>query len=87
MTEYTAKITKKGQITIPAAIRHQKHWTDGSRLVFKVDANNNVEIHKEVNLYDTDWGNYDFKKAVSKDPDLKLPTYTKGREGWANEEK
>ncbi len=80
--EYTAKITKKGQITIPAAIRHIKNWKDGSRLIFKINSNNNVEIHKEVNLYDTEWGNYNFKKAVSKDPELSLPHYTVGREGW-----
>lgn len=24
----------------------------------------NIEIHKEVNLYDTDWGNYNFKKQL-----------------------
>lgn len=29
----------------------------------------NIEIHKEVNLYDTDWGNYNFKKAVADDPE------------------
>ena len=83
--KYTAKITKKGQITIPAAIRKQQNWTDGSRLIFIIGPYNNVEIHKEVNLYETEWGDYDFKKAVANDPELRMPDYNIGREGWNNE--
>ncbi|WP_347284336.1 hypothetical protein [Lactobacillus taiwanensis] len=41
----------------------------------------NIEIHKEVNLYDTDWGNYNFKKAVADDPELQICPFTQGRKG------
>lgn len=85
--EYTAKITKKGQITIPVVIRHLKNWKNGDCLVFKLDANNNVEIYKQVNLYDTEWGHYDFKKAVNENPELSMSDYPVGREGWQDAEK
>lgn len=51
--------------------------------MFVKNSNNNIESHKEVNLYDTEWGNYDFKKAVSEDSELQMDTsYNQGREGW-----
>lgn len=81
-----AKITKRGQITIPAEIRKSRNWSEGSRLVFSVNSDNNIEIHKEVNLYDTDWGNYNFKKAVAQDPELQMGDYDQGREGWQDNE-
>lgn len=83
---YVAKITKRGQITIPAEIRKSRNWSEGSRLVFSVNSDNNIEIHKEVNLYDTDWGNYDFKKAVTQDPELQMGDYNQGYEGWQDNE-
>lgn len=84
--QYTAKITKRGQITIPAEIRKERNWSEGSRLIFSVNSENNIEIHKEVNLYDTEWGNYDFKKAVAEDPELQMSNFTQGREGWPENE-
>lgn len=84
--QYVTKITKRGQITIPAEIRKSRNWSEGSRLVFTVNSDNNIEIHKEVNLYDTEWGNYDFKKAIATDPELQMVDYNQGREGWPNNE-
>ena len=64
-------------------IRKSNNWYEGNRLVFVKNSNNNIESHKEVNLYDTEWGNYDFKKAVSEDSELQMDTsYNQGREGW-----
>lgn len=84
--QYTAKITKKGQVTIPAELRRSQDWTDGSRLIFDIESDNTVKVHKEVNLYDTAWGDYDFKKAVKEDPELKMDDYNQGREGWQDNE-
>ena len=81
--QYTAKITKKGQITIPVELRRSRDWTDGSRLIFSIDPDTNVvEEHKAINLYDTEWGKYDFKNAVKKESQLKMGDYNVGREGW-----
>lgn len=37
---------------------------------------NNIEDFKEPNLYDTEWGNYNFKKAISEDEELQMINYS-----------
>ena len=81
--DYVAKITKRGQITIPAKIRKDKNWVEGNYLVF---SDNTVELHKLENLYDTEWGNYDFRKDVYNDSNLNMDNFNQGREGWPENE-
>jgi antitoxin PrlF len=40
----TAKITSKGQITIPKGIRDHLHVTEGDRIDFRVDENGEVRL-------------------------------------------
>lgn len=40
----TAKITSKGQVTIPRTIREHLHVTEGDRIDFRVDENGEVRL-------------------------------------------
>lgn len=46
----SAKITSKGQITIPKKIRELLDLSDGDYVVFYYDENKNVKIDNEKNI-------------------------------------
>ncbi|MDF7638621.1 AbrB/MazE/SpoVT family DNA-binding domain-containing protein [Lactobacillus sp. ESL0791] len=86
MDTYVAKVTQKGQITLPAKLRKEEGWNAGSELIFKKDPqSNNVELSKKVNLYDTNFGNYDFQADLKTDKELAEPSSLQGNEGWGFE--
>lgn len=78
---YEVTITQKGQVTLPAELRKKEEWTPGTKLLFVEDEDGKkITVSKRVNLYDTEFGNYDFQSVLLEDPELSETT-TVGKEG------
>lgn len=71
MTQYTATISAKGQLVIPAPLRHQLNLSAGTKLSIQVDQNNNVVISKVPEV--SDW-----EKLLANIPDEKVELDQKG---------
>lgn len=69
-TEYITKIDNKGRITLPDKLLKELGWHVGTQLTIKINEKHEIIIAK-ANLYDTDFGNYDFQKDLHEVNDLK----------------
>lgn len=79
------KVSQKGQITLPAELRKKEDWNPGTLLTIEKDQkHSNFKISKKVNLYDTDFGNYDFQSELVNNPELS-EVKSVGNEGWGFE--
>uniref|UniRef100_UPI00403EFA1C AbrB/MazE/SpoVT family DNA-binding domain-containing protein n=1 Tax=Lentilactobacillus hilgardii TaxID=1588 RepID=UPI00403EFA1C len=71
MPKYTATISAKGQLVIPAAVRHQLNMSAGTKLSIQIDQNNNVVISKVPKV--SDW-----EKLLANIPNEKVELDKKG---------
>jgi AbrB family looped-hinge helix DNA binding protein len=46
MKEFTATVTSKGQVTIPAEIRQRRDLAAGSKVAFAIDDEGNVSLRR-----------------------------------------
>lgn len=68
---YEVTVTQKGQVTLPAELRKKEEWLPGTKLVFvEGEDGKKITVSKKVNLYDTEFGDYDFQSVVIEDPEL-----------------
>lgn len=68
---FEVTITQKGQVTLPAELRKKEEWNPGTKLLFvEGEDGKKITVSKKVNLYDTEFGNYDFQSALLEDPEL-----------------
>lgn len=68
---YEVTVTQKGQVTLPAELRKKEEWLPGTKLVFvEGEDGKKITVSKKVNLYDTEFGDYDFQSVVLEDPEL-----------------
>lgn len=68
-TEYITKIDNKGRITLPDKLLKELGWHVGTQLTIKVNKKHEIII-AQANLYETDFGNYDFQKELHNNPEL-----------------
>lgn len=68
---YEVTVTQKGQVTLPAELRKKEEWLPGTKLVFvEGEDGKKITVLKKANLYDTEFGDYDFQSVVLEDPEL-----------------
>ena len=66
---YTTKIDRDGKITLPDKILTKLGWHVGTQLIIRINEKHEIVITK-ANLYDTDFGDYDFQKELHNNSDL-----------------
>lgn len=72
---YEVTITQKGQVTLPAELRKKEEWLPGTKLIFvEGEDGKKITVSKKVNLYDTEFGDYDFQSALLEDLELSETT-------------
>ena len=69
MTEIVSRVTRKGQVTIPAEFRKSYHIREGSKVIFRAKRRGELTLVPSPNLEDMagiDGGRISYKRAVKK---------------------